>query len=141
VDGGEWKSGDSVLISEPGTHTVEYYSVDLAGNAEEITQLRVRIYVPGAGLPASAWGALAAIAGAALGVAYWWYRGKPVRRLREIELERRELERMKRKADRDYFDLGKISRETYDSIILRYKERMSELEREARVLKQKLKRK
>jgi hypothetical protein len=140
VNGGEWKTGDSVLISESGMHVVEYYSVDLAGNAEEITQIRVQVYVPvEVEVPLYVWTALVAIAAVGLSVTYAWHRGKPARRLREIGAERRELERIKRKAERDYFELGRASRETYDSLIRRYKERMAELEREERLLKRKLK--
>jgi len=138
VDGGEWSSGSSVLISEGGTHQVEYYSVDVAGNAEEPTQVQVKVYVPSGGLPSYFWAALAVIVGGSLGGFYVWYRGKPARRLKDVEIERTELERLKRQAERDYFDLGKISRETYDSIVRRYKERVAELEKEERVLKKKL---
>ena len=141
VDGEEWKSGTSVLISEPGTHTVEYYSVDKAGNAEEVSQIEVKVCSPAAGLPGYFWAGLAVVIAAGGVGAYLWYRGKPARRLREIETERAELERMKRKADRDYFDLGRISRETYDSMVRQYKERLAELEREERLLKKKLKQK
>jgi hypothetical protein len=34
VDGGAQQSGTAVVLSEKGTHTVEYWSVDKAGNAE-----------------------------------------------------------------------------------------------------------
>jgi hypothetical protein len=138
IDGGEWKTGDTVLVSEMGLHEVEYYSVDLAGNEEQKKLVRVEIYVPEA-LPAYLWAALAIVLGGGIGGFYVWHRGKPARRLREIGAERRELERMKRKTERDYFELGRTSRETYDSFIRRYKERMAELEREERLLRRKMK--
>jgi hypothetical protein len=34
IDGGDWKKGTSFTIDEDGEHTVDYYSVDIAGNEE-----------------------------------------------------------------------------------------------------------
>ena len=35
LDSGEpWQTGDEIVLTEPGNHTVEYYSADRAGNAE-----------------------------------------------------------------------------------------------------------
>ncbi len=43
VDGGTWKQGNSVLIAEEGNHTVEYYSLDTAGNAEGVRTAHVAL--------------------------------------------------------------------------------------------------
>ena len=43
VDGGAQQSGSSVTLSAKGTHTVEYWSVDQAGNAEAPRTLAVNI--------------------------------------------------------------------------------------------------
>ncbi len=37
LDGAEWVEGDRVVIGTRGEHTLEYYSVDIAGNAEKPT--------------------------------------------------------------------------------------------------------
>ncbi len=44
VDGGSWVTyGSPFVISSEGTHTVEYYSTDLAGNTESVKTALVRI--------------------------------------------------------------------------------------------------
>lgn len=43
VDGGEFVEGTSVLITEPGKHTVTFYSVDKAGNVEAQQTIEVLI--------------------------------------------------------------------------------------------------
>jgi len=45
IDGGEWKpyTGESIIISGEGQHTIEYYSTDNAGNEEE-TETKV-VYI------------------------------------------------------------------------------------------------
>jgi PKD repeat protein len=36
VDGGTWQTGNTVSISTDGNHQIDYYSVDVAGNSEQI---------------------------------------------------------------------------------------------------------
>jgi hypothetical protein len=43
VDGGDWKFGTTVNVSGDGTHTVQYYSVDYAGNVESAHNAQVKI--------------------------------------------------------------------------------------------------
>jgi hypothetical protein len=43
VDGGAQKTGTSVVLGTDGTHTVEYWSVDRAGNTEDHKSVTVRI--------------------------------------------------------------------------------------------------
>jgi len=43
VDGGEWKKGNLVLLSEEGIHSLEFYSVDNAGNVEGMQCVIVKI--------------------------------------------------------------------------------------------------
>ncbi|MDF2718113.1 MAG: hypothetical protein K0R28_5038, partial [Paenibacillus sp.] len=43
VDGGSQQSGDAVTIAAAGTHAVEYWSVDQAGNVEEANTVIVTI--------------------------------------------------------------------------------------------------
>ncbi len=50
IDGGTWKAYLGVLnISAEGTHTLEFYSTDLAGNVEEMQSLEVEIEEEGGG--------------------------------------------------------------------------------------------
>ncbi len=43
IDGGTWQTGASILISEDGDHTIEYYSVDNAGNEEIHTTIHAKL--------------------------------------------------------------------------------------------------
>ncbi|MEM4160454.1 MAG: Ig-like domain-containing protein [Thermoplasmata archaeon] len=43
VDGGEWRNGTELTLNEDGIHTVEFYSVDIAGNREMLHTITVRI--------------------------------------------------------------------------------------------------
>ena len=47
IDSGAWTlyAGAPITVSGAGTHTVEYYSVDAAGNAETVKSATVRVYV------------------------------------------------------------------------------------------------
>ncbi|PJJ65139.1 family 78 glycoside hydrolase catalytic domain [Compostimonas suwonensis] len=46
VDGGEWQQGGSVTVSEPGDFTVDYFSTDVAGNAEAAKTVTGTIVIP-----------------------------------------------------------------------------------------------
>ena len=43
VDGGLWQTGTALGISAEGTHTVQFYSIDQAGNSEPLRTLTVKI--------------------------------------------------------------------------------------------------
>lgn len=43
IDGGAWTSGTSLTIDTEGTHTVDFYSVDQAGNTEPTQTIAVKI--------------------------------------------------------------------------------------------------
>ncbi|MCX8173543.1 MAG: Ig-like domain-containing protein [Thermoplasmata archaeon] len=43
VEGGEWKTGVEINLTEDGVYTVEFYSVDIAGNLERSQRVTVRI--------------------------------------------------------------------------------------------------
>ena len=49
LDGGSWRIGNAFYLREEGKHTLDYYSVDHAGNQEPIhpTVLRVDTHAPG----------------------------------------------------------------------------------------------
>jgi hypothetical protein len=50
IDGGTWKAYLGTLdISDEGTHTVEFYSTDLAGNVEETQSLELEVEEEGGG--------------------------------------------------------------------------------------------
>jgi hypothetical protein len=46
VDGGEWATGTTAVIMGDGTHTVDYFALDRAGNKEQAKQLVVKVYTP-----------------------------------------------------------------------------------------------
>lgn len=46
VDGGDFQEGNSLIITVPGEHTVEYYSVDNARNTETTKTASVKINTP-----------------------------------------------------------------------------------------------
>ena len=43
IDGGTWQTGTSFTVELEGTHTVQYYSTDVAGNVEPIHSLAAKI--------------------------------------------------------------------------------------------------
>jgi len=43
VDGGEWQTGTSILISTEGDHLIDYYSVDNAGNQESAKSTHAKL--------------------------------------------------------------------------------------------------
>lgn len=43
VDGGLWQTGSALMVSAEGTHTVQFYSIDQAGNNEPLRTLTVKI--------------------------------------------------------------------------------------------------
>ncbi|MGQ9517781.1 MAG: OmpL47-type beta-barrel domain-containing protein, partial [Anaerolineae bacterium] len=43
VDGGLWQTGSALMISADGVHTVQFYSIDQAGNSEPLRTLTVKI--------------------------------------------------------------------------------------------------
>lgn len=43
LDGGAWQSGNTLSISTEGSHALDYYSVDRAGNTEQVKLVQVKI--------------------------------------------------------------------------------------------------
>jgi len=43
INGGGWQEGTSIILTDAGEHTIEYYSVDNVGNEEEIKEANVKI--------------------------------------------------------------------------------------------------
>ena len=48
IDGGPWMiyTGEPIIITEPGAHTIDFYSVDNAGNAETIRTAPFTVVFP-----------------------------------------------------------------------------------------------
>ncbi|MEM2874861.1 MAG: PQQ-binding-like beta-propeller repeat protein [Candidatus Hadarchaeales archaeon] len=141
VDGGEWKSASAREVSFPitsgGTHTVEYYSVDMAGNEETVRSFEVKVHVPGA-IPEYVWviPGVAAVAGVAV---FYATRGMRLRRrLASIKIEKEELAKMKKEAETKFYKEATMSRETFDSLMAEYRRKMAELEKEEGLLRRKI---
>lgn len=141
IDGGEWKvsSGNEVSfpITSEGTHTVEYYSIDLAGNKEGEKSFSVKVYLPSAA-PGYVWlvPGLAIVAGLATFYATRGVRFR--RRLASIRLEKEELLEMKKNAEMRFYKEASMSREAFNSVMEEYRRRMVELEEEEKMLLRKM---
>jgi hypothetical protein len=160
IDNGEWKTGTSFVISDAGTHTIEYYSEDMAGNVEGITRFGVKVYTPveppveppvtqieptppiiSPILAQYWWAVLAAVVGAGVSSAFLVRRVKLVSRLERVRRERRGVARLMREAEIKYYREGSITRDTFEELMRGYEKRAAELEGEERILKAKVKRK
>jgi len=143
VDGGEWKTGDTFVISASGQHTVEYYSTDLAGNAEAAKSFDVTVYIPA--LPLDVlnywWVILAVIVGVGIGWVFVIPKVRASNRLQKIANEKREIVGLIKETETKYYKEGSISRDVFQDTIRGYERRAAELEKESRVLKAKVKKK
>ncbi|MGQ9787844.1 MAG: OmpL47-type beta-barrel domain-containing protein [Candidatus Hadarchaeaceae archaeon] len=141
IDNGEWMAGNTFIIAKDGRHTVEYYSVDRAGNSGAVNSFAVTIFTPTTLPPAilQYWWAIFGAAAAVAVVATLVYRRLRIaRRLKQIRQEKAELPNLKREAEIKYFKEGTISRETYDKLIEEYERRRAELEKEEKLLLERL---
>lgn len=133
VDNGEWKTGTNLVITEEGTHIVEYYSIDLAGNMEETNTFEVTVFVPSA-IPEGLWILLGALGAAVVGVAVAYPSRKHKGKLKSIYKERGELVRLMKKTETKFYKKATISRDNFDTVMNEYRRRMAELEKEERLL-------
>jgi len=144
IDDGEWKTGDTFVVSSEGRHTIEYYSTDAAGNTETAKTLEVTVYTPTAVPPFLSqywWATLSIIVVAGVVSTFIIRRVRLAGRLKRITREKAELLKLKREAETKYFRDGSISRDTFDTLIEDYERRKAELEKEERVLQAKVKHK
>jgi len=144
ITGGEWRTGDTFVISEDGEHTVEYYSTDKAGKTEGTKTFEVKVYTPTTIPPILSqywWAILSIIVVAGVVSTFVTRRVRLAGRLKRITREKAELSKLKREAETKYFRDGSISRETYDTLVKDYERRKSELEKDERVLQARVKRK
>ncbi|TKJ25750.1 MAG: hypothetical protein CEE41_03665 [Hadesarchaea archaeon B3_Hades] len=144
ITGGEWRTGDTFVISEDGEHTVEYYSTDAAGKTEETKTFEVKVYTPTAIPPILSqywWAILSIIVVAGVVSTFVTRRVRLASRLKRITREKAELSKLKLEAETKYFREGSISRETYDTLVKDHERRKAELEKDERVLQARVKRK
>ena len=144
VDGGEWKTGTTFVISSEGKHTIEYYSTDAAGNEEEIKSLQVTVYTPTILPPilTQYWWAFLSIIVVAVVVASLRLKGpSPKKRLKMVLEGKKEVLRLKKEAAVKYYKNGSIARGTYDELMRKYDDRMAELEEKERALRARMKKK
>lgn len=143
VDGGEWQTGTTLVISTPGTHTVEYSSIDLAGNTEATKSFDVTVYTPAPPLDLLNywWAILAVIIGVGLGWVLVVPKVRASGRLQKIAAEKKEIVRLIKETETKYYKEGSISRDVFQEVVREHEKRMAELEKEARVLKAKTKNK
>lgn len=142
IDNGGWNAGDVFVIVQEGKHRVEYYSTDRAGNIEPTRSFEIIIYTPEAPLPVilQYWWAVLGTASAVAVVAILVHRRLRIAsRLKQIRKEKAELPRLKRQAEIKYFKEGTISRQAYEKLIEEYERRRAELEKEEKLLLERLK--
>ena len=143
VDGGEWQTGTTIVISTPGKHTVEYSSIDLAGNTEATKSFDVTVYTPAAPLDLLNywWAIIAVIIGVGLGWVLVVPKVRASGRLQKIAAEKKEIIGLIKETEAKYYKEGSISRDVFQEVVREHEKRMAELEKEARVLKAKMKKK
>ena len=138
IDGGEWETGNTFVVSTEGKHTIEYYSTDLAGNAEEIKSLEVTVFIPALFPPVLIkywWAFLGTIVAAGVSSVYITRKIRLSSRLKGITREKREIVKLIEEAETRYYKEGSITRDVFDELIRGHKKRLTELEKEERVLK------
>ena len=142
IGGGEWKTGDTFVISSKGKHTVEYYSTDVAGNAEGTKSLEVTVYTPTTLPPILTqywWAFLGVIVGVGVASVFVTRKVRVAGRLKRIGKEKREIVKLMKEAETKYYKEGSITRDAFDELIRGHQKRLTDLEKEERVLKAKVK--
>ncbi len=138
VDNSIWSTGSTFVISTAGTHSVEFYSTDLAGNDENTNQFEIEVYVPSA-FPEQIWIALAVIGGVAGASAITYRMMRTKRKLKAIDKERAELVRLMKETETKFYKDATISRGTFDAVMGEYRRRLAELEKDENLIKTKKK--
>jgi len=141
--GGIYGATYTIRDDEVGTWDIRISAVDAYGNSGSVVWDSAVIVPPGAaGYITRYWPVtLAAILGLVAASGFVAHGQMRVRRLGAIKREKQEIERLKKEATVDYFKKGAISRETYDNLTKEYTSKLTNLDKEERILTDKMKKK
>jgi hypothetical protein len=128
---------------EVGTWNIQVSAVDAYGNLGSKTVASTVIVPAGASsYVIKYWPVvLAAILGLVVASAFVARGSLRARRLGAIKGEKQEIERLRKEATLKYFKNGLISRETYDNLTKEYATKLTNLDKEERILMDKMKKK
>ncbi|MCJ7719930.1 MAG: hypothetical protein MUO36_00475, partial [Candidatus Hadarchaeum sp.] len=128
---------------EVGTWNIQVSAVDAYGNSGSMAAASTVIVPAGASsYVIKYWPVvLAAILGLVVASAFVARGSLRARRLRAIKGEKQEIERLRKEATLTYFKNGLISRETYDNLTKEYATKLTNLDKEERILMDKMKKK
>jgi hypothetical protein len=128
---------------EVGTWNIQVSAVDAYGNLGSKTMASTVIVPAGASsYVIKYWPVvLAAILGLVVASAFVARCSLRARRLGAIKGEKQEIERLRKEATLNYFKNGLISRETYDNLTKEYATKLTNLDKEERILMDKMKKK
>jgi len=141
--GGIYGATYTISDGEVGTWNIQVSAVDAYGNLCSMAAASTVIIPAGAySTVIRYWPAvLAAILGLFVASAFVARGSLRARRLKAIKREKKEIERLRKKAALKYFKEGSISRKTYDDLIKEYASRVTNLDKEERILMDKIKKK
>jgi len=128
---------------EVGTWDIRISAVDAYGNSGSMDYGSTVIVPPGAAsYIVRYWPVvLAAILGLVAASAFAAHGQMRTRRLGAIKREKQGIEKLKKEVAVDYFKKGSISRETYDNLTKEYVTKLTDLDKEERILTDKMKKK
>ncbi len=128
---------------EVGTWNIQISAVDAYGNSSSMAAAWTVIVPPGPFTYVIRYWpvVLAAVLGLVVASAFVAQGRLRTRRLGTIKREKQEIERLRKEAALEYFKKGAISRETYDNLTKEYATKLTNLDKEERLLMDKMKKK
>jgi hypothetical protein len=140
MGGGIYSATYTIRGGEVGTWDIQISAVDAYGNSKSMDAASTVIVEPW--IIKRYWPVvLAAILGLGVASAFVAQGSLRTRRLGIIKREKREIERLTKEAAFEYFKKGSIPRETYDNLTKEYATKLTNLDKEERILIDKMKKK
>jgi hypothetical protein len=128
---------------EVGTWNIQVSAVDAYGNSSSVVVASTVIVSPGPFSYAIRYWpvVLAAVLGLVVASAFVAQGSLRTRKLGTIKREKQEIEKLRKEVGLKYFNKGSISRETYDNLTKEYATKLTNLDKEERILMDKMKKK
>jgi hypothetical protein len=141
--GGVYGATYIIGYGEVGTWNIQISAVDAYGNLSSMAAASTVIVPLGASSYVIRYWpvVLAAILGLVVASAFVAQGRLRTRRLGTIKREKQEIERLRKEVALKYFKNGSISRETYDNLTKEYATKLTSLDKEERILMDKMKKK
>jgi hypothetical protein len=143
MGGGIYGATYTIRDEDVGTWNIQISAFDAYGNSSSVAAASTVIVQPGiVRYIIRYWPVvLAAILGLGVASAFVAQGSLRTRRLGIIKREKREIERLTKEAAFEYFKKGSIPRETYDNLTKEYATKLTNLDKEERILIDKMKKK